>query len=545
MSGPMAGQVLGRYELLLPVAKGGMAQVWAARLRGTRGFQKIVAVKTILAGSLDDARMEEMLLEEATLASQIHHPNVVGTLELGEQDGVLYLVMEWVDGESLGHILARALNADGIPLPIAVNLIGQACKGLHAAHELRDDSGNLLGLVHRDLSTHNVLVTYSGTAKLVDFGIAKATARSSALTEAGMVKGKFAYMSPEQVSGLPIDRRADIFGMGVLLYLLTTGRHPFKGETVAETVRNVCLDRPPVPPSEIVPGYPPELEAIVKKALAKSANQRWATAHEMLAALEQAMPEALEASFEAEVARYMEKLLGSRATERRTQLRLAQQLTDRLRADGTIGEPTSLGSLRTVSVGDGTGSSIRMNKDGALQIPGPSPIAEVTSGGNSGRKSSWFGVAIGVGGLVLALGLVAFDRFAFQSRNAANAAPLILPPIPPETAQPAAPLAPAEPAPTSGEVRLAPETLHAPLPSASFAAPAPSPSPPPPAPAAPRMTRRPQNAARSAPPAASPAAAASPAQASPVASPADAPHPEKPDTGKVNAWDTDSFGGRR
>jgi serine/threonine-protein kinase len=521
-----------------------MAQVWAARLRGTRGFQKIVAVKTILAGSLDDARMEEMLLEEATLASQIHHPNVVGTLELGEQDGVLYLVMEWVDGESLGHILARALTNGGIPLQVAVNLIGQACKGLHSAHELRDDSGTLVGLVHRDLSTHNVLVTYSGTAKLVDFGIAKATARSSALTEAGMVKGKFAYMSPEQVSGLPIDRRSDIFGMGVLLYLLTTGRHPFKGETVAETVRNVCLDKPPVAPSAIIPGYPAELEAIIDKALAKSANQRWATAHDMLAALEKAMPEALEASFEAEVARYMDTLMGARAAERRTQLRLAQQLADRLRADGSqvAGEPTSLGSLRTVSVSDGTGSSIRLNREGSLQIPGTGSIGEVTSPGDGARRSSWFGITVGVGGLVLALALVAFDRFAFQSGHAANAAPLILPPIPTESAAPVPP--PGEAPAASAEVRIAPETLHAPFPSASVA-PSPVP-PPPPAREPPRTIKKPQNAGRTAASAGpQPAAAASPATAPPAASPAEQQHPEKPDVGKVNPWDTDSFGGRR
>src|SRR5258706_11796550 len=137
------GQVLGRYELLLPVAKGGMAQVWAARLRGSRGFQKIVAIKTILPGDLDDARVEQMFLEEATLASQIHHPNVVGTLELGEDDGLLYLVMEWVEGESLSIILTRAGEQGGIPLPIAVNLIGQACTVLHAAHELQDDDGTL------------------------------------------------------------------------------------------------------------------------------------------------------------------------------------------------------------------------------------------------------------------------------------------------------------------------------------------------------------------------------------------------------------------
>src|SRR3954465_15552727 len=199
-----SGSALGRYELLMPIAKGGMAQVWAARLHGTRGFQKVVAIKTILSGAIDDARMEEMFLVEAELASQIHHPNVVGTIDLGEHEGILYLVMEWVDGESLNVLMAKAANHGGVPLPIGVNLIGQACKGLFAAHTLRDDQGALLGVVHRDVSPHNLLVTFTGTAKVVDFGIAKATSLASS-TEVGEVKGKFAYMAPEQVRAQAVD----------------------------------------------------------------------------------------------------------------------------------------------------------------------------------------------------------------------------------------------------------------------------------------------------------------------------------------------------
>src|SRR5262249_40574587 len=156
--------------------------------------------------------------------------------------------------------------------------------------DLRDESGVLLGVVHRDISAQNVLVTYSGTAKIVDFGIAKVTARSSALTEAGEIKGKFAYLAPEQALAQPVDRRTDIFGMGILLYYLTTGRHPFRGATAGETLRNICSTTPAKRPGEIVPGYPLELERVVEKALAKSPDERWPTAHEMLSALERAMP---------------------------------------------------------------------------------------------------------------------------------------------------------------------------------------------------------------------------------------------------------------
>ncbi len=197
-----AGSNLGHYELLLPIAKGGMAQVWAARLRGTRGFQKLVAVKTILAGAIDSTRLEQMFLEEAQLASQIHHANVVQTLELGEHEGTLYLVMEWVDGEPVSQVLAQAAEKGGLPLAVAVNLIAQVCHGLHAAHELRDENGDLVGVVHRDVSPQNILITPSGKAKLVDFGIAKVTSRASNMTQQGEVKGKFGYMAPEQVQPL-------------------------------------------------------------------------------------------------------------------------------------------------------------------------------------------------------------------------------------------------------------------------------------------------------------------------------------------------------
>ena len=340
------GRALGRYELLLPLAKGGMAQVWAARLRGTRGFQKLVAIKTILADAMDGTRAEKMFLEEATLAAQIHHPNVVGTLELGEHEGLLYLVMEWVNGEPLSQVLQKTGDAGGMPLALAVNVITQACKGLHAAHEARDESGALLGIVHRDVSPQNVLLSYEGTTKLVDFGIAKATARTSELTHEGELKGKFAYMAPEQVSGGTMDRRVDIFGMGVLLYALTTGRHPFRGRSAGETLRNICVNAPPRP-TETLPGYPPALENVLLRALAKAPGERFATAHELLCALEAAVPESL-GIHEAEIAAHLRQLFGDRASERLNEIRLAQRIAD---GSGTMSvSSTSVSSLRAVSI---------------------------------------------------------------------------------------------------------------------------------------------------------------------------------------------------
>jgi serine/threonine-protein kinase len=349
-----SGSALGRYELLLPIAKGGMAEVWAARLHGTRGFQKVVAIKTILPGAIDDARMEEMFLVEAELASKIHHPNVVGTIDLGEHEGTLYLVMEWVDGESLNVLMQKAASHGGVPLAIGVNLIGQACQGLFAAHNLRDDEGNLLGVVHRDVSPHNLLVTFTGTAKVVDFGIAKATSLASS-TEIGEVKGKFAYMAPEQVRAQAVDARTDLFALGILLYQITTGKHPFRGENPGETLQNICSERGPTPPSAFLPEYPAELEAVVLKALAKNPDQRFSSANEMLTALERAMPGPLEASFEVQVAEYLKQLFGSRTTERRTALRVAQERLDQQRAESS--SQISLGTLRAISLDRSDGNS--------------------------------------------------------------------------------------------------------------------------------------------------------------------------------------------
>jgi hypothetical protein len=228
-----------------------------------------------------------------------------------------------------------------------------------------------------NVSAQNVLVTYSGNAKLVDFGC-KATASSAGVTQAGEIKGKFAYMAPEQVTGDVVDRRTDIFGMGVILYLLTTGRHPFKGVHTAETLQNICSKRPPRLPSAIIPGYPPELEAVVLKSLAKDPNDRWPTANDMLFALEKAMPQSLDGSFEVQVADYMNELLGDRVRERRMQLRVAQEQADRARPEG-LSSPGSYGSLRALTVGaeGGTGTGTHSSASARLLVD---PLAGLLAG---------------------------------------------------------------------------------------------------------------------------------------------------------------------
>ena len=201
VTGLTPGHVLGRYELLLPIAAGGMAMVWAARLKGTRGFQKIVAVKTMLPKLSEDDQFEQMFLDEASLASQIRHPNVVEILDLGEQDGVLYIVMEWIDGVPLNQ--HREGGQEARRRARCRSPCASSCRpapGCTPRTSSRQN-GELVGLVHRDVSPQNILVTYDGVTKVVDFGVAKATALGGGATEAGQVKGKVSYMAPEQARG--------------------------------------------------------------------------------------------------------------------------------------------------------------------------------------------------------------------------------------------------------------------------------------------------------------------------------------------------------
>jgi serine/threonine-protein kinase len=324
----------------MPIATGGMATVWAARLKGTRGFQKIVAIKTILPQLSEDPTFEQMFLDEASLASRIRHPNVAQILDLGEEAGVLFLVMDWVDGEPLSAVLKAASRDTGsIPLPITIRIISQAAAGLHAAHELRDESGGLLGLVHRDASPQNILVTFDGVVKVVDFGIAKAAGRGSADTNAGQIKGKAAYMSPEQVKGGELDRRTDVFALGTILYLMTTGRHPFRGANDVATLYSISSDAPVMLPSKLNRHFPLSLEAVVMKALAKDPNERFASAHDLQRALDMALPASQRLTTDAEVAAFMDHLLSERHEQRKTALKLALQVADE-RAQGRQASPS-------------------------------------------------------------------------------------------------------------------------------------------------------------------------------------------------------------
>jgi serine/threonine protein kinase len=360
------GDVLGRYELLLPVAAGGMAMVWAARLKGSRGFQKIVAVKTMLPKLSEDPQFERMFLDEASLASRIHHPNVVEVLDLGEEEGVLFIAMEWLDGVPLNQVMKAAKTASGIPLPVAIHILTHASEGLHCAHDLKDDRGVLVGLVHRDVSPQNILVGYDGFTKMVDFGLAKATALGDGATRAGQLKGKISYMAPEQIRGDPIDRRADVFALGVVLYAVTTGKHPFRRESEGATLFAISAPEPAPAPSRFMT-YPADLEAVLMKAIAKDPRERFSSALELARALEQTLPEHERSHGGEHVATFIQGLLGAQHEQQRAALLEALRRADRasLPSQGSleglsVPRDSGVSSLSSVGISSNSGADLEM-----------------------------------------------------------------------------------------------------------------------------------------------------------------------------------------
>ena len=275
---------IGRYETLHVIASGGMASVFLARVHGEAGFERVVAIKRPHPHLRQDEDFASMFLDEARLASRIHHPNVVSVIDFGGETSVPFLVMEYIEGTHLLALNKAALKRKTrIPMGVSVRIIMETLMGLHAAHELRDPDGALMNLVHRDVSPQNVLVGIDGTARITDFGVAKAEARAT-VTRDGTVKGKLAYIAPEQLQGREVTRCADIFAAGVLLWESLCGRRLFRADSEAETV-NMLLNWIVPKPSSIVPEIPPELDEIVLKALERDPAKRYATAAEFAEAL--------------------------------------------------------------------------------------------------------------------------------------------------------------------------------------------------------------------------------------------------------------------
>jgi len=281
------GRIIGRYALYGELAAGGMATVHFGRLVGPVGFSRTVAIKRLHPQFAKDPEFVSMFLDEARLAARIQHPNVVSTLDVVALEGEVFLVMDYVQGESLSK-LVRATRRQGklVPARIASSIMAAALHGLHAAHEAKSERGEPLNIVHRDVSPQNVLVGVDGVARVLDFGVAKAAMRAQT-TRDGQMKGKLSYMAPEQLRAKGVDRRTDIFAAGVVLWEALTGRRLFDGDDTGEILTKVLEAEIP-PPGQVVPSIPPALNGLVLKALERDPARRFATAREFAIALEHA-----------------------------------------------------------------------------------------------------------------------------------------------------------------------------------------------------------------------------------------------------------------
>jgi serine/threonine-protein kinase len=304
----------GKYQLLRNIASGGMGQVLLAR-KGNAGFEKRVVIKRILPHLVEDETFFAMFVDEAKLAMRLDHPNIVRIAEFGVESGIHYLEMEYVAGDDVKR-LERQAQRMGKPLPfgLVLRIVADAAAGLDFAHKATDERGSPLGLVHRDVSPHNIVVGFDGAVKLIDFGVAKATGRSQH-TATGVLKGKFPYMSPEQADGRQaLTAQSDIFSLGIVLWELSTGRRLFKGDTDLMTQRLVSACAVP-PPSTLNPSLPEAFNAIALKALAKSPTDRYADAAAFRMALEEfALAHAI-ATSHAHLATYMHELYQDRIAQ--------------------------------------------------------------------------------------------------------------------------------------------------------------------------------------------------------------------------------------
>jgi serine/threonine-protein kinase len=309
-------ETFGRYELLRKIAIGGMGAVYLARQKGPVGFQKLLVVKRLLPHLSEDAEFIEMFLDEGRIAAHLNHPNIAQIYDLGEVDGQYFIAMEYVHGEAVGPLGVRAhQRKGGMPLGLKCRVIADAAAGLDAAHNARSPSGRKLALIHRDVSPQNVLVGFNGGVKLIDFGVAKASGKMSQ-TIVGTIKGKHAYMSPEQARGEPLDSRSDVFGLGTVFYELLTQHRLFKRDTELATLKAVVGSKI-VPPSEVVPEVPKELDAIVFKALARKRDERFSNAGELQLALEEFLLQQKLHATPAHLAAFMKDLYAEELEEER------------------------------------------------------------------------------------------------------------------------------------------------------------------------------------------------------------------------------------
>jgi eukaryotic-like serine/threonine-protein kinase len=344
---PAEQRRFGRYTLLCHLATGGMANLYLSRFTGSEGFEKLVAIKRIHDHLTEQVEFIQMFVDEARLASRISHPNVVQVLELGAVGNTHFIAMEYVDGETLTALVRRCQ----LPLRLCARIIANAAAGLHAAHELRANDGDMLNVVHRDVSPHNILVSYDGDVKVVDFGVARAKSNLHT-TNTGTVKGKFAYMAPEQAKLAEVDRRADVFALGIVLYEITTRHRLFRADTEAATIAKV-LAAEILPPSRIVNDFPQRLEAIIMRSLQRDPNRRYQSAQEMQEALESYIVESGPPLMQSVLGQLCRNVFADRITQKQELLRACEQVSDIL-------PEAELPSNPTLTMGGATVSHVRV-----------------------------------------------------------------------------------------------------------------------------------------------------------------------------------------
>lgn len=407
------GFKLDRYELLCPIAEGGMASIWIARQTGKHGFRKLVAIKTILPKYAAEPKFQQMFVDEARIASRIEHVNVGQILDVGEQHDVTYLVMEYIDGDALAKVNRAALKkGKPIPLGVLLRIMGDTCAGLHVAHELKDEAGVPLGVIHRDVSPQNVLVTTKGISKLIDFGIAKARDRLGGDTKTEQVKGKVAYMAPEQALGRSMDRRADVWSVGAVLHHLIAGKPPFEGENEIQTLFALSSGKPPAP---LPAGVPAPIAAVVRRSLSQSPDARYGTAAEQQEAIEKAMVEAGMVTTAAQVAAFMADLVGDRAEKRRESIALGLKAADER---DKLAEAMRRNADTPESEKSGNGTGQTLSGSAAMAVPAvePTPNAEA----RPARSGKTFAI---IGGLALAAAAAAAALVANRGKSAPPPAP--------------------------------------------------------------------------------------------------------------------------
>jgi serine/threonine protein kinase len=369
----------GKYSLLAHLATGGMAEVWLARQLGMQGFEKIVVIKRARPELLDH-ETTAMFLDEARLVATLEHPNIAQVYEMGSVNGSYFFVMEYIDGADLRRLIETAIaKRYRLPLADALYIISHVCTALHYAHEKHDLEGRPLQIIHRDVSPSNVLISHDGAIKVCDFGIAKAHNRKSENTQSGVLKGKFSYMSPEQCQSKPLDRRSDVFSIGILLYELTTLTKLFRGHGDFALLQEI-IEAPIPPPSSRRSDYPPELEKIVMKALEKAPEDRYQTAQELQLDLEEFSREHKLAMSSIRIA----KLMGSLFEKRNDAWVRAQrahsdhfiEMGSGARDSGSMPAFLAVGSTPSAASGESPYEQLTAVLDAQKSTPGATPPTE-------------------------------------------------------------------------------------------------------------------------------------------------------------------------